>query len=412
MASPTPSSLPSSSAAHAVASLAAAAAAAATAAGEAEKADQVAEAYENAHVHGVYEAIAPHFSATRYKPWPAVAEFLRAQPPGAVGLDVGCGNGKYLGVNPSLVMLGSDRSPALVALARDRVQSLERPLPVLPGPRDSGATVAVGPAVSGGKTRNKRAPPPGEPGIGEATADAAAAPDSPAATSNAPGETEPAAVAPTPAAPVAVCTDVVVADGLSLPFRDGAVDFVICVAVVHHLSTRPRRQDAIRRLLACVKGSGRAAGTGGKVLVYVWALEQGNSRRGWEEGGEQDLLVPWVLKSPKPQQKKQKQPKQRQKHQGHEDHHRGDSSLSEANKSGEPPLTESLPSPPPPPPPPPTGEDGNDGSTGASHTDPVFRRFYHLYRQGELEEDVLAAGGAVVASGYEKDNWWTVATNQ
>ncbi|KAK3371743.1 S-adenosyl-L-methionine-dependent methyltransferase [Lasiosphaeria ovina] len=369
MASPTPSSLPSSSAAHAVASLAAAAAAAATAAGEAEKADQVAEAYENAHVHGVYEAIAPHFSATRYKPWPAVAEFLRAQPPGAVGLDVGCGNGKYLGVNPSLVMLGSDRSPALVALARDRVQSLERPLP-----KQKGATA-------------RRA-------------------------SNAPGETEPAAVAPTPAAPVAVCTDVVVADGLSLPFRDGAVDFVICVAVVHHLSTRPRRQDAIRRLLACVKGSGRAAGTGGKVLVYVWALEQGNSRRGWEEGGEQDLLVPWVLKSPKPQQKKQKQPKQRQKHQGHEDHHRGDSSLSEANKSGEPPLTESLPSPPPPPPPPPTGEDGNDGSTGASHTDPVFRRFYHLYRQGELEEDVLAAGGAVVASGYEKDNWWTVATNQ
>ncbi|KAK0706834.1 S-adenosyl-L-methionine-dependent methyltransferase [Lasiosphaeria miniovina] len=336
MASPTLSSLPSSSAAHAVASLAAAAAAAATAAGEAEKADQVAEAYENAHVHGVYEAIAPHFSATRYKPWPAVAEFLRAQPPGAVGLDVGCGNGKYLGVNPSLVMLGSDRSPALVALARDRVQSLERPLPVLPGP-------------------------------------------------------QPVAVAPTPTAPVAVGTDVLVADGLSLPFRDGAVDFVICVAVVHHLSTRPRRQDSIRRLLACVKGNGQAAGTGGKVLVYVWALEQGNSRRGWEEGGEQDLLVPWVLKSPKPQQKKQKQPKQRQ--------------------NGEPPLTESLPSPPPPPPPP-TGEDGNDGSSGASHTDPVFRRFYHLYRQGELEEDVLAAGGAVVASGYEKDNWWTVATNQ
>jgi hypothetical protein len=30
-------------------------------------------------------------------------------PPGSVGLDVGCGNGKYLGVNPEIFMIGSDR---------------------------------------------------------------------------------------------------------------------------------------------------------------------------------------------------------------------------------------------------------------------------------------------------------------
>ena len=51
------------------------------------------DAYESTHVHSVYEAIAPHFSATRHKPWPLVTSFLLAQPPGAVGLDVGCGNG-------------------------------------------------------------------------------------------------------------------------------------------------------------------------------------------------------------------------------------------------------------------------------------------------------------------------------
>lgn len=36
-------------------------------------------------------------------------------------------------------------------------------------------------------------------------------------------------------------------------------------------------------------------------------------------------------------------------------------------------------------------------------------RYYHLYRKGELEGDVEAAGGRVVESGYEKDNWWAVA---
>ena len=41
----------------------------------------------------------------------------------------------------------------------------------------------------------------------------------------------------------------------------------------------------------------------------------------------------------------------------------------------------------------------------------VFNRYYHLYRNGELEEDVLAAGGVVVKSGYERDNWWVVCAN-
>lgn len=39
----------------------------------------------------------------------------------------------------------------------------------------------------------------------------------------------------------------------------------------------------------------------------------------------------------------------------------------------------------------------------------TFHRYYHLYRQGELEEDIARAGGTVGASGYEKDNWWAVA---
>jgi tRNA (uracil-5-)-methyltransferase TRM9 len=84
------------------------------------------EQYEEANVHAVYEQIASHFSATRYKvqfvrdkstrsvltleqPWPIIERFLKGLPDGAVGLDVGCGNGKYLTVNHNIFIVGSDR---------------------------------------------------------------------------------------------------------------------------------------------------------------------------------------------------------------------------------------------------------------------------------------------------------------
>lgn len=334
--SPTPSALPSSSAADAVAKLTAAGAETDTEPTAAAAAEAQAEAYERAHVHGVYEAIAPHFSATRYKPWPAVESFLRSQVPGAVGLDVGCGNGKYLGVNPDVFMVGSDRSPSLVALARGRCMQLQDQQ------GDSTGAEGGGQAGRGGRT--------------------------------------------------VVGTDVLVADGLLLPFRERVADFVICVAVIHHMSTRARRQEAIRQLLRCVK-LGEAAKTGGQVLVYVWALEQGTSRRGWDEGGEQDLLVPWVLKS------QQKQPKGQKSRKGNKTQVIDNGDFA-GQGGGEAPT------------PTPTPVASAEPGPSPSHTDPVFQRYYHLYRKGELEDDVLAAGGVVVSSGYERDNWWVVAANE
>lgn len=44
---------------------------------------------EREHVHKVYSEIAAHFSDTRFKPWPQVAQFLRKQPPGSFIADVG-----------------------------------------------------------------------------------------------------------------------------------------------------------------------------------------------------------------------------------------------------------------------------------------------------------------------------------
>lgn len=84
-------------------------------------------------------------------------------------------------------------------------------------------------------------------------------------------------------------------------------------------------------------------------LIYVWALEQKQSRRGWDDGDEQDVMVPWVMKQ-------------------------------------------------------------SAASHGAS--DKTFDRYYHLYRRGELERDVVAAGGTIVDSGYEKDNWWAIAVRE
>ncbi|GMM49269.1 tRNA (carboxymethyluridine(34)-5-O)-methyltransferase [Starmerella bacillaris] len=72
---------------------------------------------EETHVHAVYEAIAPHFSNTRYKPWPLVEKFLLEQEKGSIGVDVGCGNGKYIRYN-HVYLMGCDRSLNLVEIAR------------------------------------------------------------------------------------------------------------------------------------------------------------------------------------------------------------------------------------------------------------------------------------------------------
>lgn len=254
--------------------------------------------YEQSHVHEVYRQIAPHFSATRHKPWPLIARFLQSQPAGSVGLDVGCGNGKYLGVNGDVYLVGSDRSEELVRLARDGVD--------------------VDVDVGGGRGKRRR--------------------------------------------------EVLTADGLALPFRGGCADFAICVAVVHHFSTRQRRVDGIRGLLECVRPAG------GKVMVFVWALEQAGSRRGWDERADQDQLVPWVMRQPQQKKKKKKRGKGRGDGQGEEE---GEEEAKEEEEEEE----------------------------------KTFQRYYHLYRKGELEEDVEAAGGAVLESGYDRDNWWVIAAN-
>lgn len=80
-----------------------------------------AEKLEMSYVHRTYDEIAEHFSATRYGCWPRVVEFLQSLPNGALLIDVGCGNGKYLSVDQNrIVSIGTDRSYNLLKICQQR----------------------------------------------------------------------------------------------------------------------------------------------------------------------------------------------------------------------------------------------------------------------------------------------------
>lgn len=75
---------------------------------------------EKKYVHRVYDAIAPHFSSTRFSKWPKVQTFLNSLPSGSLVLDAGCGNGKYLGLNPNCYFVGCDISAPLINICSDK----------------------------------------------------------------------------------------------------------------------------------------------------------------------------------------------------------------------------------------------------------------------------------------------------
>ncbi len=73
---------------------------------------------EKDFVFDVYDKIAPHFSHTRYKMWPKVAEFVSNLSAGSFLMDAGCGNGKNLIGSNHLFRIGSDRSFPFCEIAR------------------------------------------------------------------------------------------------------------------------------------------------------------------------------------------------------------------------------------------------------------------------------------------------------
>ncbi|KAG8217754.1 glycosyltransferase family 28 [Butyriboletus roseoflavus] len=205
------------------------------------------QAYEDQHVHAVYDQIATHFSSTRYKvgywscttpqggsplilsiqPWPIIAKFISDLPSGWIGLDSGTGNGKYLPLpahrSGSVLTVGLDRSRSLLLIARNAGGELTAP----------------------------------------------------------------------------VVREVVWGDVLDNGWRAGAFDYAISIATIHHLASYERRRLAVERLLQCVSPAH------GRIMIYVWAIEQDElskrvipvdvSIKVPSSPSGKDVFVPWVM---------------------------------------------------------------------------------------------------------------------
>ena len=78
--------------------------------------------------------------------------------------------------------------------------------------------------------------------------------------------------------------NVIHSDILSPPYEDNTFNYIICIAVIHHLSTPEKRKKAISELQRVTKKNGN-------ILILVWALEQeDDSRRKFHK---QENFVDW-----------------------------------------------------------------------------------------------------------------------
>ncbi|KAN0065282.1 tRNA methyltransferase, has a role in tRNA modification [Thecaphora frezii] len=452
-------------------------------------------AYEEKNVHAVYETIAPHFSSTRYKPWPLIPLFLSTLPAGSLGADLGCGNGKYLPIRSLLAGSGSDApqggdpsstaqskaEQSLLTIGVDRSSNLLSLAQTNFGFQPSGADAKA----AGSKQQQQqqqRHPQRGERPEAEAE-----------------WEEE---------ARQRRLHEVAVGDAMMSSLRTGVFDFAISIATIHHFSTWERRVQAVQELIRLVQpvepgsvppstsdsneGSSEEAkvrlngGRGsGRFMIFAWALEQKDEGKRQFEGipsqakaasaeaggeverkqqepaqaptqeqkqkpkskerlvsdsglgavtkrkeefahhDEQDLLVPWVLTQPKPKAKTPKTPKPAKAKGGKKQPQQPSSQEGEAGggEAGEASLEAGMQKL--------HVQEAASDAQGAIKSDaqeaPVYQRYYHVFRSGELEAlvDEAAAQMRVVhhrrndgqpgpvrvvceVSGWERGNWWGV----
>lgn len=137
------------------------------------------------------------------------------------------------------------------------------------------------------------------------------------------------------------------------PFRSQVFDFALSIAVIHHLRTPTRRLQSIKEMIRVMR-------IGAKGLIFVWAFEENKSVRRHKltvlNGNEQDVLVPWNMS----EFKEEKEPKRSKL-------------TSEASEASE-----------------------------------EFQRYYHLFKRGELDDLVVEAGGKIIKSDYDRDNYYII----
>jgi SAM-dependent methyltransferase len=176
-------------------------------------------------------------------------------------------------------------------------------------------------------------------------------------------------------------------DAVKLPYRDDAFDAAICIAVMHHLASVPRRLALLSELLRIVL-------PGGRVVVQAWAQEQGQaSKRTFES---QDVLVPWQLQDTFT---KQKDPKDATAGGvGGEGGEKGEGeNASDVATGGKQASAEA------------TDSEGKKlvNTTPGNNTTKIFQRYCHVYREGELEGLCARLPNCRVEEvGWDKGNWF------
>jgi alkylated DNA repair protein alkB homolog 8 len=185
-----------------------------------------------------------------------------------------------------------------------------------------------------------------------------------------------------------------VSDCLNISCSDDRFDYVICIAVLHHLSTKERRVRALNEILRILK-------PGGKALVTVWAKEQkyqtkdsiylsrkkqtstttdeiSKIHKYGQEFENKDVFVAWHYKA----KSEKKEPKAKREKRKNKNELKEDKSIEviptqceEVKKKNE--------------------EEGE-----------VYLRFYHVFEDGELVnlfEDIKNV--KIIDSFYEQGNW-------
>ena len=170
---------------------------------------------------------------------------------------------------------------------------------------------------------------------------------------------------------------VAVADCMSVPFRTSSCDAAICIAVLHHLSTRERRKRCIEELVRVVK-------PGGVVNVQAWAMDQEEGSR--RKFAANDVFVPFNA------QPKYLQVSSSKEHPTQENRTPSGETNGSAGKSTAQVYSEAF-------------NAEYDDRKGLV----VFKRYCHLYRQGEIDEIVLEVPGvSILESGFESGNYFVI----
>jgi len=272
---------------------------------------------ERNHVHAVYDAIATQWHHTRGKRgvlWPGATRFLQQLPKGSIVADVGCGDGKYFPAiwEEGSYVIGTDISEPLLQTSIGACASAD---PANIGPQNR--------QVSSSKTGLNARPA------------------------------------------------VAVADCMHIPLRSKSCDAAICIAVMHHLSTSPRR-------IRCLQELSRVVKKGGMINIQAWALEQEQGSRRKFAGT--DVFVPFNAQ-PRYLDKVQTESKQSAK----------------PDDNGCKGAAEMY----------------SDAYDGAEYDERkglvVFQRYCHMYKEGELENLVSKIDSLeIVDSGFESGNHFVI----